>query len=304
MKAREIRRWSVGICAVILFGGCGGTQPPAGAPNAMQVARSWIASQTIPQKLLYVSDLGTNAVDVYPYPKGALIGKLTGFGSVAGLCTDTAGDVFVVDESGPVVMFAHGGTTPIRTLATTEAPYGCAVDPASGDLALTNLSSYLAGVVSIYRRAKGSPKVYKDTSVDSTYFCSYDGKGNLFVDGWDRSANFILIELPKGASTFTITHLQGAKQPGGVQFDGHYVAVGDQGAGVVYRMKGGAVAQTIKLGRGANVEQFWIAGSTIVGPNAQNDGTVGFWSYPSGGAPTQSLNAFVYPIAAAVSIAP
>jgi hypothetical protein len=51
------------------------------------------------QNLLYVSDIGTNSVDIYPYPSGKLVGKLTGFGSVAGLCADKSGDVFVVDEA-------------------------------------------------------------------------------------------------------------------------------------------------------------------------------------------------------------
>jgi hypothetical protein len=54
------------------------------------------------ENLLYVSDIGTNEVDVYPYPSGSLVGKLTGFGSVAGLCVNKGGDVFVVDEAGPV----------------------------------------------------------------------------------------------------------------------------------------------------------------------------------------------------------
>jgi len=71
--------------------------------------------------LLYVSDLGTNLVNVYTYPNGSLITKLSGFGSVAGLCSSKTGYVFVVD--------------------------GCAVDPATGNPAVTNLSSYLAGAV-------------------------------------------------------------------------------------------------------------------------------------------------------------
>ena len=84
--------------------------------------------------LLYVSDLGTNAVNIYTYPGGALTGKLAGFGSVAGLFSDKAGDVFVVDEAAPVQMFAHGGTSPLRKLDATGAPYGCAIEPVIGIL--------------------------------------------------------------------------------------------------------------------------------------------------------------------------
>jgi DNA-binding beta-propeller fold protein YncE len=261
------------------------------------------ASFAVSQDLLYVSDLGTNAVDIFSYPAGKPAGKLTGFGSVAGLCVDKAGDVFVVDEAGPVVMYAHGGTSPIRKLETTGAPYGCAVDPVTGNLAVTNLSSYIYGTIAIYAKAKGNPHVYKDTAVDSTYACSYDGGGNLFVDGWNRSASVILLKLAKGGKTFR-TFLLGksVKNLAGVQWDGKYVVVGDRGAGQVYRIDtSGKIDQTIKLKSGANVELFWLVGSTLIGPNAQNRGSVPYWRYTAGGSPVKTLTGFTYPIAAAVS---
>jgi len=256
------------------------------------------------QSLLYVSDLGANAVDVYPYPSGKLVGSLHGFGSVAGLCVDKAGDVFVVDEAGPVQVFAHGGTSPIRELTTSGAPYGCAVDPAGGNLAVTNLSSVLYGTVAIYTKAKGSAKEYLDDKVDATFFCGYDGSGNLFADGWDRYGNPILLKLPKGSKTFRPFKLNASDtNPGGVQWDGKYVAVGNRGGGVIYRTSAttGKTVQTITLNDGANVEQFWIAGSTVIGPNAQSGGTVNYWHYPAGGSATKMISGFSYPFGATVS---
>jgi hypothetical protein len=255
------------------------------------------------QDLLYVSDLGANAVYFYTYPTGKLMGKLTGFGSVAGLCADKAGDVFVVDEAGPVDVYAHGGSSPIRRLTTTGAPYGCAVDPNTGNLAVTNLSSVLYGTIAIYAKAKGKPREYPDNAVDSTYFCGYDDNGNLFIDGWNRSAQFILLELPKGGRGFrTYMLTRTVEKPGGVQWDGKYVAIGDQGAGLIYRAGStGKVAQTVTLKKGANVEQFWIAGTTLIGPNAQSGGTVPFWRYPAGGSPTKTINGFLYPVGVTVS---
>lgn len=290
-----------------LLPGCGATLAPNGppAPRADSTKSSWMAAESTGQDLLYVSDLGANAVDVFSYPKGALIGELTGFGSVAGLCADKAGDVFVVEEAGPVAVYAHGGTTPIRKLPTSGAPYGCAVDPTTNDLAVTQTSSYLYGAMWVYPKAKGKAKTYPDKAIDATWFCGYDGVGNLFIDAWDRYGNLILVELPKIKKTFRTFKL-GEKfdNPGGVQWDGKYIAVGNRGAGVVYRTtETGHVAQTISLKDGTNVEQFWIQGSTIVGPNAQSPGTVSFWRYPAGGSPTKTLSGLSYPFGAAVSLA-
>ena len=42
------------------------------------------------------------------------------------------------------------------------------------------------------------PKEYNDKSViDSTFFCGYDDSGNLFASAWDRSADPILVTLPR-----------------------------------------------------------------------------------------------------------
>jgi len=255
--------------------------------------------------ILYVSDLGANTVVALTYPQGALVGKLTGFGSVAGLCADKAGDLFVVDEAGPVQVFAHGGTSPIRELATVGAPYGCSVDPVTGNLALTQLSSYQYGPFAVYPKAKGKPAYYKDKAVDASWFCSYDASGNLFSDVWDRYGKLTLAELPRGGKTIKLFKLnQDFQNPGGIQWDGKYLAVGNRGAGVIYRLtKTGSLAQTVKLKNGDSLEQFWIQGTMLVGPNEQNPAAVGLWRFPGGGSPTKSLGGFSYPFGAAVSLA-
>lgn len=278
-----------------------GSTPLQGTPAA--AAHSWMTPEAKSANLLYVSDLGTNEVDVLSYPSGAAVGKLSGFGSVAGLCVDKAGDVFVVDEAGPVQVFAHGGTAPIRKLTTYGAPYGCAVDAVTGNLAVTNLSSYLYGAVTIYSKAKGAPKVISSTEANSTYFCGYDPSGNLYIDGNDHSAAFVLWELGKGKSTLTDLHFtKQIMRPGGVQWDGTYVAVGDYGGGLIYRTKRGTgvVAKTVTLSSGTNVQQAWIDGGTLIG---ESTGEVPYWHYPGGGSPTKTLLGFSEPIAATISVA-
>jgi hypothetical protein len=293
-------RCTFSICVVSLLAGCGGSPLPIGAPGSIYT----MASEAAATKLLYVSDLGTNLVNVYPYPKGKLIGKLSGFGAVAGLCSSKAGDVFVVDEAGGVQMFAHGGTSPIRKLKVSEAPYGCAVDPITRNLAVTNLSSYLAGALWVFRKAHGTAKVYKNSTINSTYFCAYDKAGNLWADGNDRDGKFIIVELPRNGSSLRVVHPKlptTIVSPGGVQWDGQYIAVGDKGTGAIYRTKNGAVIQTVKLTGGTNVFQFWIQGRTLVGPSFQTGGNVSLWKYPSGGSPTTTVSPFVEPLGTTVS---
>lgn len=290
------------VCALLTA--CSGAISQV-APDQPAGGSSWVATKTTSQNLLYISDLGANSVDIYPYPSGSLIGKLTGFGSVAGLCSDKAGDVFVVDEAGPVQVFAHGGTSPIRKLTASGAPNGCSVDPVTGNLALTQLSAYLYGALAIYPKAKGAPKEIQNSDANSTYYCGYDNEGNLFVDGNDHYGKFVLWEMPKGKSTMNdLKFTKTVTDIGGVAWDGSYVAVGDKGAGLIYRTKRGTgvVAQTVTLKDGTDVEQFWIQGSTLVGPNAASPGDVFYYHYPGGGSPSKTLNAFYYPIAATVSL--
>lgn len=290
--------------SIALLAGCGalslGPAGPSRAVAAISAARNAKA-----QALLYISDLGANAVDVYTYPQGESVTSLTGFGSVAGLCSDTAGDVFVVDEAGPVDVYQHGATTPIRKLTTNGAPYGCSVDPVTGDLALTQLSAFSDGALAIYPKAKGKPRIVRDSYVDATWFCGYDGKGNLFADAWDRSGNLVLVELAKGGKALKMFKV-GEKfaNPGGTMWDGSYVAIANRGDGVVYRSsETGRVAHTVTLKSGGNVQQFWIDGSTLIGPNEENPSTVGFWHYPGGGAPFKTLKGFYTPFGATVSVA-
>ena len=49
------------------------------------------------RNLLYVSDDGDNFLYVFALPKGKLVGTITGFLGIAGLCSDSQGNVFVTD---------------------------------------------------------------------------------------------------------------------------------------------------------------------------------------------------------------
>jgi hypothetical protein len=337
MTISGLVRYAFGVCTLMgTLAGCGGSQiNPSGAmqgvaqpsvaaqsllspfaqrSGAMAVhhdhSRSWMAPQAQRDSLLYISDLGTNAVYVYSYPKGTLLGTLTGFDAPFGECVDNKGDVFIANyEASNIPEYAHGGTSQIATLSDPGyLPGDCAVDPTTGNLAVTNFmtTGNGQGTVAIYKDAKGKPKAYyTDPVISQMAFCAYDKAGNLFVDGVTSGDTFAFAELPKGSTSFRKISLnQHINSPNGVQWDGTHMAVEDGSVGVIYRfaisgMKGAEVGSTPLIGS-SNVVDFWIDGSKVIGPNNEA-GSVTFWNYPAGGSGTKTIGGFVQPIGATVS---
>jgi hypothetical protein len=306
------------LAAGALIAGCGGGQstPALSSQNASVTrtqsgrAGSWMDRAATKGSLLYVSSVLTNDVYVYSYPAGQLVGTLTGFSTPYGICADKNANVWIVNDGAQeVVEYAHGGTTPIATLGDPgEYPEGCAVDPATGNLAVTNFYATSGpGSVSVYAGARGAPQIYSDPSFANVRFCGYDADGNLFADGVDGSSSFVLAELRKGASAFkNVAFRQSIEWPGGVQWDGKYIAVGDTDAGKIYRTTAkGNVVGTTTLSGANYVNQFWIVKgkrhkpSSVIAPS-QDGGVVGVYKYPAGGGPTSTISVSE-PFGAAVS---
>jgi hypothetical protein len=244
--------------------------------------------------LLYGAAFGTNDVYVYTYPKGKLVGTLTGFNEPQGECVDRGGNVFIANTgTSQLIEYVHGGTSPIATLNDpNQYPVSCSVNPINEDLAVANILSGSGGPgsVSIYKKGRGTPKIYSDSNFFRMYFLGYDAKGDLFVDGSNSSASFKYAELPKGSKTFTdITLNKAIAFPGDVQYDGKYVAVGDQGNANIYQTSGGTIVGTTTLGGAQQVGTFFIFGNTVLCPGSCG-ADVAVYAYPAGGAPIKALN--------------
>jgi hypothetical protein len=99
-------------------------------------ARSHVIANAATSKLLYVSDISTDDVQIFTYPQGAPAGTLTGFDRPQGECVDAAGDVFVANTNASnIVEYAHGATTPVATLNDSgQFPVACAINPRNGEL--------------------------------------------------------------------------------------------------------------------------------------------------------------------------
>lgn len=317
--------FSIGAAAALLAG-CGAPLPTAMPQDmisriaAATVQRdrtpSWMAPRVKAQHLLYVTSAGTGSVSVYTYPAGKPSGKLTGFIKPMGDCVDQAGHIWIVDwDAISIAEFAHGGTKRLATLKNSQARslLGCSVDPTTGDLAVTEVGPASGGAIWIYANAKGTPKKYAPGFLKSPYFLAYDGAGNLFADGLDNNYAFAFGELPSGSSSFkSIALNQNVTFPGGVQWDGTNVAVGDQfyqnhHQSAIYQVtvsgSTGSVVGTTPLNGTCDVAQFGLSGSSVIAPDDCLN-NAGFYSYPGGGTPTNTLTGFQYPIGAIVSNAP
>jgi hypothetical protein len=311
---------ALGLASAIgLLAGCGSgsavlptSQLPSAAQSHSDRSASWMAPDAKSQALLYVADLGTNDVDVYSYPRGRLKGVLTGFSGVHYECVDAAGNVFIANgDAEQLLEYAHGGTQPIKTYNEPGFVHGCSIDPTTGDLAvLHDPPSYAPGGVSIYRHARGKPHEYT-TSVSEVNFIGYDGHRDLFVDGNDVHGAFQMNELPARSHAFeAVTLNQSINIPGAIQWDGEYLAVGDQvslfGPSKIYEfsMSGstGKLVQTTPLSDSCDVLQFWIQGRRVV---ASNDcaSHVLYFDYPNGGSSTKTISRDLQqPVGVAVSL--
>jgi hypothetical protein len=309
---------SLCAAAAAILVGCGAPQmltAPSGTsqnrlPNIPANERSWMLPEAKGEDLLYVSNPGNRTVTVYTYRKGRLVGTLTGFNFPWGLCSDKAGNVFVTDyRNDQIVEYGHGGSNPINTLEDADYfPVDCSVDPITGDLAVANISSqgslgYPPGAISIYAKAHGKPKFYpflEDSNYLNFLACTYDDMGNLFADAFGYSGpDFQMVELPRHHKKLIGLKirpgLSSSAYPGGLQWDGKYVALGTANMVHQYSInKRGAkeVGSTELSGPGVGLGLFWV-GKFASGSDPQatqlialGSGEVQYYSYPAGGTPT------------------
>jgi len=317
--------WIIAALALALAG-CAGAASPLQSVNPGAVGDgSWMSTATGGRNLLYVSDEATNVVDVFTFPFGTPVGVLQQLHDPVGICSDKTGYVWVVNAPNHVLKYAHGAQRPESTIEDARAVrlQACSIDPTSGNLAVTDAGRPgLAGYVVIYAGAKGSPKRFRSADLSDVFFCAYDDKGNLFVDGLDGTYAFRLMELPHGGQRLRPIKLdQSVGFPGAVAWDGKYLALGDRSyrgghAPAIYQISvsktHGTVVGTTKLSGSCDLLGFTIPklgsgkgnpqGTRVVAPDICNN-AVRLYRYPAGGSPTKRLDGIQYPFSAAVSAA-
>jgi hypothetical protein len=253
------------------------------------------------QDLLYVSASdGSPNLLVLTYPQGQLIGGTVLDGIPDGVCSDKNGNVYVTAvESTSIYEFAHGDTTPYRTLVQPDYfTSGCSVDATSGDLAVADFSLSgppgKHGGVSIFSNATGTPKVYKTSKISWYEGCAYDGQGNLFVVGihgrnLDGPKDRVVVaELPKGGNSLdVVTTPQQFYRSGKISWDGTFIVLSSDSKPIVYRYRSSAngllFKNSVSLDGGATAAPFWIQKNKIISGGYNGNYFVGIWRYPQGG---------------------
>jgi hypothetical protein len=289
------------LTATIATAGCGGSVTGGGFSVAGQ-ARSASARAG---DLLYVATARNPSIDtagsiaILAYPQLKSVAEISGIGSPTGLCTDPAGNVWVVavaDNAWNAYEYAHGGTTPITEIPirNPNVAWGCAVDPTTGNLAVftgVDGTGVKRPAVVIWPGARDVKPAKYPLSFTPTAG-AYDPQGNLFVDGYvGGTEQFDFAELAAGSKSFVkITINRHTEFPGGVEWDGGYIALDTGGLGrraVIYRLS--------ISGRNATVVGTVVAKTLSESVFAVGDGTVAatsgrkvlLWAYPQGGQPNQ-----------------
>jgi hypothetical protein len=300
MMTTDFSRCAFGICAAAaILAGCGGS-PIALAPgenpqNVMITDRavragSWMLSEATSNELVYVSE--GNGVGVYSIT-GKSVGMLKGF-SNPGICSDTQGNIWVT-YGGSLLEYSHGGTVPIAQayLPSGFRAFSCAVDPTTGDLAVTD-----QGNVAIFQNIYDPPQTYTDSDFLTYFYLAYDNQGNLFVNGTHGKAN-LFAELPAGSGTLgSISMDEKFGEIGGIQWDGQYLALSDSLNRVVYQVSvsnghGTTQGSTHFHGwrpKSKGIVSFAIQSGTIVLAFASD--TVGYFNYPQGGRATRRITVY------------
>jgi len=298
------RQTACAAVAAALLVGCGASTTPVPSVFAFsRAARSGMAPGAKKVgTLLYVSDAATNSVYVYAYPAGRPEGTLSGFVGPSGLCSNAAGDVFVLSGgSATVGVYAHGAGSRLRTLTAPGYPSGCSVDPVTGNLAVSTSGGHCASCVAVFARARGTPAVYRPHDRSGVAGCAYDNKGALycdayFNDGLDTKFFSLLVGHSK-LKAIDVRHglrLQG----GALQWDGKDLAMGVGGGGTICRIRifgaKGRVVGFTRLVKNGLIPRFWLtstgAGMRVIAPTyGSGEAEVGYWNYPAGGSPTKTI---------------
>jgi hypothetical protein len=320
------------VAAALALPGCSGVAEQAGSklPNAVapqfalagmpRIAapgvkrRSWMLpdAKNI-KKLLYVAGAITNTVYVYDYKTATLVGQLTGFDQPSGECVDKKGDIWITNwEGGAVYEYAHGGTSPMRTLQSGTFQTACSIDPTTGNLAVGNFY----GELDVWKHAKGTPTNYGSSECPFIWGPGYDNHGNLFLEAVTSASPVFICELPHGGTSLQIVPTNWKIGYGAdVMWDGKYITFADQAFGGgsvaagVYQATESASGLTLAASTALNdpcgygytdvVQPFILGrkntpkndrqGNAVLGSNNSCLTVVDNWAYPSGGNPKRVI---------------
>jgi hypothetical protein len=265
----------VSLSATALLTGCGGSQPPIGAPGAIfndsqDHSTTLKLTYKAPGPLLYVANadetltpLGiyrANADDPKPL---ATISK--NINSSLGACMDSEGTLYVTNApgSGPgwVSEYAFGQTKPSRVITKgIGGPRYCAID-AMGNLWVTN-----SALVDVAEYAKGATRPQETITKGLTWpdGIAIDHAGNPYVGNLEPQSARNIQVYSYGSKSPSRTITDGVAVPNGIAVDaeGTLYVTNDTSPGNIeeYRFGESKPYRTI-------TEQLFFPSDVVVGKN-------------------------------------
>lgn len=295
MKTSQIVSQTLAGAIAVAIAGCanGASTIPAGTNAMAQLHSLQMFSQKAAKSNANQWVTTGNGAEEYDYPAGTgPIGSISGLNSPGGECTSGKSTFWIVSGNG-LVNYTYDGKNTHKTLSITAGtPGGCAVSVKNGDIAVTLLPG--DGIV-IFKHGKQSGEEI-ESGLDETYFDGYDGKNDLFVDGFNQNGSAAaLVEMASGGKKFETVSLPNTVDfPGAVQWDGKYVAVLDQETSNIYRY---AIAKdvatlkgTVQLSGATDCGATWIAEPYVFCAEAGTS-DVDVYNYPAGGTSIATLTA-------------
>jgi hypothetical protein len=257
-------------------------------------------SQATRQRLIYISNLGDDVVNVYAFDNHQIVGQLNGFKKPHGICTDAHGNVYITNtRASSVLEFPHGGTKPIQTFSDPgENPVDCAI-ARFDDLIVANESttsggpgglSYFEGTrlvqTATFARLPTVTSIGYLPAVGFNFLTGVNANG----DPQYAKFRFAFNLLPTPFASAGTVRYSGI---------GKDMAVGDQ-SGTVYLVHGKTVSKTIQLSGLCAAGQFSITRKFIFVPDSCG-GRVLIFPFPSGGTAFYRIGGQSEPVGTAIS---
>jgi hypothetical protein len=263
-------------------------------------------------KTLFVSDSGTNEVQMYDFPSNTYIGELSPppgnvFAEPQGLCSDNKGDVYVTNtDTESIFEFSHNGTFLQALNDFGWYPVACSFDRSTGNLAVSNIETTAdgPGSIAIYTHASGFPSIISGPGVQRFYFLAYAGKtGVLYFDGESESYSTVFGSFKNGKVKLITIRGATVQFPGTVAWSAQTQSmnIGDQDNPVLYQISPtGVITGSTPLTGSSGILEGTIKGPRFIGTDA-GDADVKIFAYPAGGNPQSTLTGLSKPVGSAVS---
>jgi sugar lactone lactonase YvrE len=208
---------SIGV-AVAMLAGCGGSQPPIGAPAAAQAATATTGAYTARGSLIFEADEDEDAVNIYrtrqALQNAAPIAQIPTGGGPYGMALDRLGTLYVAQYYAWTVSEYPKGSTTAKTVISDglHAPYGVAVDQ-HGTLFVSNDQ----GWISVYPYGSTTPsEKISGGGMQHPAGLAVDKTGNLFIADFNAQRVF---EIPAGTEKVIQLQLADLSDPIGIAID-------------------------------------------------------------------------------------